>query len=408
MLDRNSKEFQERLAATRLNKKHLTQKEFEDKLDYFFPGAYKVLSEYKGVHEKVRVRHRCGYEFETRPLEFNKHLEDGKEICQFCNGKTGGKLSKELFLEKLSSYSNDFHLISDYNGSKSEVTILHSCGNSFNVLPENLLKKFKRNSNPCPFCNKPLDEASILLNLKEKYPQSNFSFKYLEKDSPLPKRKILIHCNKCGYEWETNFHQLLYYKPNNPDFEGKLCPKCEKESSFIKYSREEIIEMCRMLRGDYVLSEFCTNNEKVSLYERAKFQHKLCGKEFESSIYKVVRENKNCPFCFGSSAEEEIKKILEENGIEYEYQFFPEEAYPKLSRNQKFDFRIGNVLLEYDGELHYEPKFGEEELEKQKKSDREKDEWMRSQNKYELVRIPYWERDRIEETLKKKVIKTKV
>ena len=63
-----------------------------------------------------------------------------------------------------------------------------------------------------------------------------------------------------------------------------------------------------------------------------------------------------------------------------------------------------NLLIEYDGEFHYKaligstPEIKQKNLEIQQKRDKIKTEWAKANN-IPLLRIPYWDFDRIEELI---------
>lgn len=69
-----------------------------------------------------------------------------------------------------------------------------------------------------------------------------------------------------------------------------------------------------------------------------------------------------------------------------------------------FDFYLEeyNLCIEYDGEQHFEPRFGEEEFEKTVVRDKIKTEFC-NKNGITLLRIPYWEFKNIEKILIKKL-----
>ena len=95
----------------------------------------------------------------------------------------------------------------------------------------------------------------------------------------------------------------------------------------------------------------------------------------------------------------EIKNLLDENNISYSQQ----KHFNSLPRKH-FDFAIydekGQLsrLIEFDGEQHfsYTNKFWntKEHFELTQKRDQEKNEWCKKNN-IPLVRIPYWERNKI-------------
>jgi hypothetical protein len=99
-----------------------------------------------------------------------------------------------------------------------------------------------------------------------------------------------------------------------------------------------------------------------------------------------------------SIGEKYIQKILEENNIN-----FIQEYTVKELNNKRFDFAIienNKVIrfIEFDGRQHYEAYPEEWEiscpLEERQKRDKEKNQYAQEHN-IPLVRIPYWERDKI-------------
>lgn len=100
-----------------------------------------------------------------------------------------------------------------------------------------------------------------------------------------------------------------------------------------------------------------------------------------------------------SIGEQNIKKILDDNGILY----IKEYSNSALTR-KRFDFALLNDkeqvirFIEFDGEQHYKSARGTWEnadsFEERQERDKEKNDYAFSHN-IPLVRIPYWERDNI-------------
>lgn len=100
-----------------------------------------------------------------------------------------------------------------------------------------------------------------------------------------------------------------------------------------------------------------------------------------------------------SKGELRIKNFLEENNIEFIHQ---KRFYHEDSSYQIFDFFLPNLNLaiEYNGEQHYlETNFFARNLIEQKESDNRKKMYCKKNN-IELLIIPYWEYNKIEEILK--------
>jgi hypothetical protein len=98
-----------------------------------------------------------------------------------------------------------------------------------------------------------------------------------------------------------------------------------------------------------------------------------------------------------SIGEANIQNLLKENNIEFIQEF----TFIDLPKS-RYDFAIilGNEvvrLIEFDGEQHYKSSSGymnNENLQKRQERDKKKNEWALAHN-IPLVRIPYWERDKI-------------
>ena len=96
-----------------------------------------------------------------------------------------------------------------------------------------------------------------------------------------------------------------------------------------------------------------------------------------------------------SSYEEYILKILKSNNIK----FIREATFSDCRGGKyRFDFYLKdrNILLEIDGQYHFQPIRGEKNLRAQKERDRRKNSYALSR-KIQLYRIPYWEINKVKE-----------
>lgn len=94
-----------------------------------------------------------------------------------------------------------------------------------------------------------------------------------------------------------------------------------------------------------------------------------------------------------SSYEDKIVRILRAGSLRFER----EKTFEDLQKGRyRFDFYIlgRRVLLEVDGEYHWEPIRGRSALLKQQEHDRRKNSYCLAHN-IPLYRIPYWEIDNI-------------
>ena len=90
-----------------------------------------------------------------------------------------------------------------------------------------------------------------------------------------------------------------------------------------------------------------------------------------------------------SSYEEQVALILKKERIK----FYREKTYSDLKHGKyRYDFYlpIVNFLIEVDGQYHFFPIRGLQELKKQQEHDRRKNSYALAHN-IQLFRIPYWD-----------------
>ena len=148
---------------------------------------------------------------------------------------------------------------------------------------------------------------------------------------------------------------------------------------------------------NYDLVEYINNITKVAIL------CKKCNKIFEQRPISHLA-GRGCPICCESKGEAKVSKYLLENDIS----FIPQKTFKTLrDKNPLFaDFYLDNfnLLIEYDGEYHYKairgstPEIKQKNLEIQQRRDKIKDEWAKANN-IPLLRISYWDFDRIEELI---------
>lgn len=158
------------------------------------------------------------------------------------------------------------------------------------------------------------------------------------------------------------------------------------------------------------------NNLTCSVIDNSLNKHKVdficeCGDIFTVNLDHFFYEDKNrCNKCnrIQSKIENNVEKWLNNNNIEFLKQYRIKEC--KLKMELPFDFYLikNNILIEVDGEGHFNPvNFGgisdERALinfNKQKERDLIKDNYC-NQNNIKLIRIPYYEirNNKYQETL---------
>lgn len=131
-------------------------------------------------------------------------------------------------------------------------------------------------------------------------------------------------------------------------------------------------------------------------------KNKILIKEFNTEpptiSQKFITLQKQTAIC--SQGEYIIQAILEENNINYEKEkSFKDFQYEDTKQYPRYDFYLPdyNILIEYDGEHHFNLSFwckNQETLNRIQERDKIKNDYALSHG-YKLIRIPYWNKNKI-------------
>lgn len=138
----------------------------------------------------------------------------------------------------------------------------------------------------------------------------------------------------------------------------------------------------------------------------------ICGYEWETSGVNLTQGHR-CPNCCKSKFEIEVQSILEKHNLSYKSQKWFSDC--RDINPLPFDFYLlnKNILIEADGEGHYIPirrsstmtdEEAQRNLEKVQYHDKLKTEYCKKNNIH-LIRIPYWERNNLENYILEKINK---
>lgn len=217
------------------------------------------------------------------------------------------------------------------------------------------------------------------------------NFKWLNSNDYIDANSILeTECLICGKISKANATSRIINKR-----------KCSKCNGFYKRDISEIkLEFDILGNNEYeILSE-----EYVNAGNKLLVKHKVCGNEYYVSR-RNFRKGRRCPKCKISKGEFKVSDFLERNKIEFE----KEKKYDYLvgigGGKLRFDFYLPkqNILIEYDGELHYKETSLGNNLKYQKCHDELKNIYCK-ENNIKLIRIPYWEFDNIETILSNELL----
>lgn len=307
-------------------------------------------------------------------------------------------MAKKLTIEEVRQFvqeNSDCELLStEYVNAHEKLKFKCRCGEVF----ETPFSKFKfRKKNQCNDCG----YKSMSEKLKKKPKDFMVEFEnvsqgeYVLKSQYINNRKkIKIIHSICG--------EVIFISPDH-FLRGVGCSKCAGNQK--KTTEKFFLELLEVHDSEVILcSQYERNKGKVLVY---------CNKctSFWEATPNNLLKGSGCPNCKVSRGERKINMFLAKKSITFLQQFYFHDCINK--QPLLFDFAVFSdksqekpeFLIEYDGIQHFElVDFfgGQEQFEKQQLHDRIKDDYCK-QNGIELIRIPYWEQDNIEEILTEKL-----
>lgn len=270
-------------------------------------------------------------------------------------------------------------------GLESRVIIW--CGNPNHNSYEVKFSNFK-NKRRCPYCANEQKGNYRKFSYEEvKEYIEKFGYKLLSTEYKNNNTKLLIQCDK-GHKYNTSTFSTF------KDM-GHRCPYC---NGGIKHTIEEIREYVEG-EGYKLLSEVYMNDKIKILIKCPNPNHSPYEVRFSAFKYQGTR----CPYCNESKGEKEIVMVLDKYNIEYIRQYNFKDCKGKR-RTLPFDFYLPqyNICIEYDGQQHYKLdcfNYTLLDLMNRKYLDDIKTKYCEDNN-IKLIRIPYWDFDKIEGILK--------
>lgn len=293
------------------------------------------------------------------------------------------RLTQKEAEEKVRNYNSEYELISEYKTQNDLVILRHKCGNEYSCK----FKTFFEGKNKCPKCyskcsskdkkriNKVTEEI-----LKERITkQVGEEYEYVSDFTTMDKKCLFKH-NECGNIFSVAPKMFLGVKQTR-------CPFCSNMKRGKHLRDENYLE--NILKNSIDGNEYewlgkynFDNKEKIEIY------HKKCN-----NSYKVrpndFQQGYRCPICALKNIESKqmryIKKILDENDIEYKTEITFEGL--KYKNSLYYDILIGNIIIEYDGIQHFKECNNFGDFKTNKIRDNIKNEWIKNQDKYYLLRI---------------------
>ena len=243
----------------------------------------------------------------------------------------------------------------------------------------------------CKYC---ANNVKFTYDEVKEYIESFSDCKLLSNEYINEQKKLKIKCLKCNNDYEVSYH---HFKNNH-----SRCPKCaiKRVTESHKHNYDYVKEYIENFGYKLLSNEYNRLHDKLDI-ECNK------GHVFKMTFSKFYHENQRCPICNESKGGREISKILDKYNIEYIPQYKFKDC--KFKQQLPFDFYLPkyNCCIEYDGNQHYEiiEWFGGlDKFINTKIRDTIKNDYCKNNN-INLIRVPYWEFDNIEEILKHEFLK---
>jgi hypothetical protein len=351
--------------------KRIDKEEFCNRSNLLHKNKYDYsLTEYKNNRTKVKIICKDHGIFEQIP---ESHMRGFG--CSKCSGNYN--YTNDEFISKLKLiFGNKYNYDKvDYKSQSKKVIIECKEHGEFYKFSQVLLRG--SGCSKCETKNYKID-TNMFIERAIKIHGNLYDYSLVEYTND--RLNVKIKCIKHGI-----FEQVA-----STHLSGHGCIKC---SGRYKYTTEEFIEKAIIKHGkiyDYSLVNYTNAHKKVKI---------ICKKHGEFSQKPTAHLlGKGCSSCKESKGEILINNFLIENDID----FIRQKTFKGCKSKSLlfFDFYLPdlNTCIEYDGEFHYLPIFGEKLLSDTKNRDIIKNEYCKSNN-IRIIRISYVDFNNIDKIL---------
>lgn len=365
----------------------LTYDEVKHYIEVESNSGCKLLSEkYMGNKVPLHIQCACGNKFE---VHFNSFKTNNKRQCNDCGHKLIAnhrqKTQIQFETEVKHMTNGEYEVLGKYINSDTPIDILHkTCGEVNPMIPNNILRG--ATCRPCSYIKRNREKRHSFSDIK----------KYIESQDYKLLDKSYVNCDE-----DLTLKCPIEHRPFKMSFDrfknaGQRCPTCARirtiEGKTIK--KEQVYRLLTDLK--FVFKQFVSEYKNSESYFIAECYD---GHLFKTN-YKKLSISRKCPTCSMSKGEQSINKVLKDNMINFNYNPRSIDCINKRGNVLPFDFSLNTVLIEYDGEYHFEKvnytyNQSDEKFERTKEHDKIKNQYC-IDNNIPLIRIPYWEFNNIE------------
>ena len=366
----------------------MKRKTYEEVKSVVESQGSKLLSDnYINNREPLKMLCKCGEPFEKNLDTMNRYK---KYVCNTCSDKIARKNKTIPYKTiKRNIEKTGYKLKTkekDYKNTEEKIELICPNGHEYEIT-YNSFASGKR----CRRCYNQKTRERLTISYEEinKFIETIGYTLYTSKDEYVDtKCKIEVSCDK-GHRYSTWANTLR---------NGKRCKKCVYKENGIK-SRIPYEDMVKYVEEDgYKL--LTSKEEYGGSHSYCLFKCNKNHSPYRSTMSEFLQGSR-CPICKESKGERKIRKKLSKYNISFHQQFKFEDC--RFKQVLSFDFYLPdyNLCIEYDGRQHFEivEIFGGlEGFIDTKIRDTIKNEYCKNNN-IELLRIPYFRFEEIENIL---------
>lgn len=363
---------------------------YEDIKQAFEKEGY-VLLEEKYLGSNVKMRYICSQGHNHEMCWDN--FKQGKR-CPDCQRVKNSKSRKKDFNIIEHSFEQEGYTLitkeEEYKNASTKLYYICQKGHKHSITWNSF-----NNGNRCPECAKENTRLKLKLDfsiIKQEIEKEGYILLSTDEDYINNTSKLKMICpegHKCEIRW-SNFQQ------------GKRCRECAIKDKAKKQRIDfNIIQKAFEKEGYILLSkeEEYKNKDSKLLY--------LCDKGHKNiTNWSNFNSGCRCPKCNSPKGERKIIKYLESNNISF---IHDKNIWNENDLRPDFYLPSYNLVIEFDGIQHFEPVEhfgGEKNFQITQKRDRDKNEYCKKNN-INILRIPYWEFDNIENIICQEIEKLK-
>ena len=313
-----------------MGRRKKTNEEFVNEIYELVGDEYEFLEEYKNSKTKIKCKHNmCRYEWGIIPSSFLRGTR-----CPRCAGNEV-KTHEEFISEVYNLVGSEYIFLDKYVNAKTKIKCKHTkCGYEWSISPDNFLK-----GKGCPKCNRPNYNRDTKRFKSEIYSLVGNEYSVLGKYKS-SEEKIRFKHNTCGNEFEMLAGNFL---------SGQRCPQCSRPN----YNRDT--EQFKKEVYSSVKDEYVVLGKYINNFTKIRLRHNKCKHEWDVLPNNFLNKHSRCPLCANSKGENFIAEWLKNRSIKFIIQYVFDDC--KNFNSLPFDFYLPdyNLLIEYDGEQHFEP-----------------------------------------------------